>query len=68
MSSPTAATSSSPPPRRCAASWSRTHAGKSLKRGGDRRRVDLFADQHVAAVPDEELLALDEALDRFAGE
>jgi len=41
---------------------------KSLKRGGDRQRDHLFEDQFVAAVPDEELVALDEALDRFARE
>ena len=37
-----------------------------LKRGGDRERVDLDAVDIACPVPDEELLALDEALDLLA--
>jgi RNA polymerase sigma factor (TIGR02999 family) len=36
------------------------------KRGGDRQRIDLDADRLVAPERDERLLALDEALERFA--
>jgi RNA polymerase sigma factor (TIGR02999 family) len=39
---------------------------KRLKRGGDRQRVDLESIQLPAPMPDEELLALDEALNRLA--
>lgn len=41
---------------------------KSLKRGGDRQRDQLFEDQLVNIEPDAELVALDEALERFAQE
>ena len=40
---------------------------KRLKRGGDLERVDLDGLDLPAPMPDEDLLALDEALDRFAG-
>ena len=40
----------------------RKHAGK---RGGGRRRVDFRRAEHVAAAPPEDLLALDEALERL---
>jgi RNA polymerase sigma factor (TIGR02999 family) len=39
---------------------------RSLKRGGDRARQDFDEAQLVAAEPCEDLLALDEALDRLA--
>ncbi len=39
---------------------------KRLKRGGDQQRVDLEDLDLPAPMPDEELLALDEALDRLA--
>jgi RNA polymerase sigma factor (TIGR02999 family) len=39
---------------------------KSLKRGGDRQRVELDGDRLVGPVPREDLLALDEALARLA--
>jgi RNA polymerase sigma factor (TIGR02999 family) len=38
----------------------------TAKRGGERRRQDIDPDQVAAPAPDEELLALHEALDRFA--
>ncbi len=38
---------------------------KRLKRGGDRQRVDFNAIELPAPMPDEELLALDEALNRL---
>ncbi len=38
-----------------------------LKRGGQRNRVDLDAITDPATAPDEDLLDLDEALDRLAG-
>jgi len=38
----------------------------TAKRGGERRREDIDLNQVVAPAPDEELLALHEALDRFA--
>jgi RNA polymerase sigma factor (TIGR02999 family) len=37
----------------------------SLKRGGDRERLELNEEQLVAPVPRQDLLALDEALDRL---
>ena len=40
----------------------KARAKKSLKRGGDRQRVELFEDQLIGAAPDEQLVALDEAL------
>ena len=43
----------------------RARARKSLKRGGDGRRVTL--DEVAAADPDDRLLALDEALTQLAG-
>jgi RNA polymerase sigma factor (TIGR02999 family) len=39
-----------------------------LKRGGDRRRVDLDQVEAAVSAPDDDLLALDEALDQFAVE
>ena len=39
-----------------------------LKRGGDRRRVDLDQVEAAVSAPDDDLLALDEALDQFAAE
>src|SRR5437588_12463500 len=38
----------------------------TLKRGGQQRREDLDADRFAAPAPDDELLALHEALDRLA--
>ncbi|MFN0129065.1 MAG: sigma-70 family RNA polymerase sigma factor [Verrucomicrobiales bacterium] len=38
-----------------------------LKRGGHLERVDIDDVEVAAPVPDEELLALDEAMDRFSG-
>jgi RNA polymerase sigma factor (TIGR02999 family) len=38
---------------------------KRLKRGGDLQRVDLEDVQLAAPMPDDELIALDEALDRL---
>jgi RNA polymerase sigma factor (TIGR02999 family) len=43
----------------------KARARKSLKRGGDRQRVDLFEDQLIGAAPDEQLVALDEALEHL---
>jgi RNA polymerase sigma factor (TIGR02999 family) len=40
----------------------------SLKRGGDRQRVDLFDHQLITEAPDLQLVALDEALERFGQE
>jgi RNA polymerase sigma factor (TIGR02999 family) len=39
-----------------------------LKRGGDRRRIDLQQAEASSTVPSDDLLALDEALDRLAEE
>ena len=39
---------------------------KALKRGGDWERVELESVEILSPMPDEELLALDEALDRLA--
>jgi RNA polymerase sigma factor (TIGR02999 family) len=39
---------------------------QSLKRGGDVARVDVDVDQLEGCAPDDELLALDEALEEFA--
>jgi RNA polymerase sigma factor (TIGR02999 family) len=39
---------------------------QTSKRGGERRREDVDPDRLAAPAPDEELLALHEALDRFA--
>jgi RNA polymerase sigma factor (TIGR02999 family) len=44
----------------------RAREKKALKRGGDLKRVDLDAVELVSPMPDDELLALDEALDRLA--
>jgi RNA polymerase sigma factor (TIGR02999 family) len=41
---------------------------QTVKHGGEQKRVDLFDDQVMAPPPDERLLALDEALERFARE
>jgi RNA polymerase sigma factor (TIGR02999 family) len=38
---------------------------KRLKRGGDAERVDFSVDVLAGPLPDEQLLALDEALGRF---
>jgi RNA polymerase sigma factor (TIGR02999 family) len=38
---------------------------RSLKHGGQRQRAELLDDQVMAQPPDERLLALDEALERF---
>jgi len=43
----------------------KARAKKSLKRGGDRQRVELFEDQLIGAAPDEQLVALDEALEHL---
>ena len=44
----------------------RAREKKALKRGGDLKRVDLDAVELLAPMPGDELLALDEALDRLA--
>ena len=44
----------------------RAREKKALKRGGELRRVDLDAVELPSPVPDDELLALDEALDRLS--
>jgi len=44
----------------------RAREKKALKRGGDRERVDLDAVELPSPMPDDELLALDEALTRLA--
>jgi RNA polymerase sigma factor (TIGR02999 family) len=44
----------------------RARAKQALKRGGDLERVDLDAVELASPMPDDELLALDEALDRLA--
>jgi len=44
----------------------RAREKKALKRGGDRERVDINTVELTAPMPDDELLALDEALDRLA--
>jgi RNA polymerase sigma factor (TIGR02999 family) len=44
----------------------RARAKKAMKRGGGLERVDLDAVELLAPMPDDELLALDEALDRLA--
>jgi RNA polymerase sigma factor (TIGR02999 family) len=41
---------------------------RSLKHGGRRQRAELRDDQAMVEPPDEQLLALDEALERFAHE
>ena len=48
---------------------SRTRRRKHrLKRGGDRRRIDLEQAEAVSVAPSDDLLAIDEALDRLAEE
>jgi RNA polymerase sigma factor (TIGR02999 family) len=44
----------------------RARAKLALKRGGDLKRVELDAVELASPMPDDELLALDEALDRLA--
>jgi RNA polymerase sigma factor (TIGR02999 family) len=44
----------------------RAREKKALKRGGDLKRVDFDAVELPSPMPDDELLALDEALDRLA--
>lgn len=44
----------------------RAREKKALKRGGDLQRVDLEGLELPSPMPDDELLALDEALDRLA--
>jgi RNA polymerase sigma factor (TIGR02999 family) len=44
----------------------RAREKKALKRGGDLARVDLDAVELPSPMPDDQLLALDEALDRLA--
>jgi RNA polymerase sigma factor (TIGR02999 family) len=44
----------------------RAREKKALKRGGDLKRVDLEGIDLASPMPDDELLALDEALDRLA--
>ena len=44
----------------------RAREKRALKRGGDLQRVDIDAVELLSPMPDEELLALDEALDRLA--
>ena len=56
-------------PRPCGESWSRTPAAAiGLKRGGNRARVDLDKAEPTAPETDDDLLALDEALERLADE
>jgi RNA polymerase sigma factor (TIGR02999 family) len=43
----------------------RAREKKALKRGGDLQRVDVDAVELLSPMPDDELLALDEALDRL---
>lgn len=44
----------------------RAREKKALKRGGNLERVDIDAVEPASPMPDDELLALDEALDRLA--
>lgn len=44
----------------------RARARKRIKRGGDLRRQDLRESQIIAPAPDDELLAIDEALEKLA--
>jgi RNA polymerase sigma factor (TIGR02999 family) len=44
----------------------RAREKQTLKRGGDLKRVDLDGIELASPMPDDELLALDEALDRLA--
>jgi RNA polymerase sigma factor (TIGR02999 family) len=44
----------------------RARAKQALKRGGDLQRVDLDAVELASPMPDDELLALNEALDRLS--
>lgn len=44
----------------------RAREKKALKRGGNLERVDIDAVELLSPMPDDELLALDEALDRLA--
>jgi len=44
----------------------RAREKQALKRGGDLKRVDLDALELASPMPDDELLAVDEALDRLA--
>jgi RNA polymerase sigma factor (TIGR02999 family) len=44
----------------------RAREKKALKRGGDWERVELESVEVLSPMPDDELLALDEALDRLA--
>jgi len=44
----------------------RAREKKALKRGGDLKRVDLDSIELASPMPDDDLLALDEALDRLA--
>jgi RNA polymerase sigma factor (TIGR02999 family) len=44
----------------------RAREKKALKRGGDLERVEIDAVELLSPMPDDELLALDEALDRLA--
>jgi RNA polymerase sigma factor (TIGR02999 family) len=44
----------------------RARAKQALKRGGDLQRVDLDGAELASPMPDDELLALDEALDRLS--
>jgi RNA polymerase sigma factor (TIGR02999 family) len=44
----------------------RAREKKALKRGGNLERVDIDAVELVSPMPDDELLALDEALDQLA--
>jgi len=44
----------------------RARAKKALKRGGELKRVELDSIELASPMPDDELLALDEALDRLA--
>ncbi len=44
----------------------RARGKQSLKRGGDLQQVDLESVEPASPMPDDELLALDEALDRLA--
>jgi DNA-directed RNA polymerase specialized sigma24 family protein len=62
----TAATSSPPRPRPCAASSSTPHAARAARHGGGLRRCELPADGPTATDAVEDLVAVDEALEKLA--
>jgi len=55
------------PAKRCAGSWSKNaRRKKRLKRGGQLHRVEFDEANAFGPMPDDDLLALDEALERLA--